>query len=319
MPAWSLGELQTDIVMAGVTRVEKMENFAGDAGNGTSEAAGAQVFVDEYTWGALPEEVLPEHITLPPWAPERIMDFGLSVVKGAYYFFALPALLLCLWWIRCGKWTAEQSILLAAFAGHTLLIIFQILISDSYLYVSRRYLIAAAPLLMGWAGAAVLIVKDLLYRRIPGRYAKPLWVICCTVVMLGLLYDAATPQLKKRYRPRHAFDRKTVLLWSDAIRQDYNGPAERGSRVMRMEYYMSFRRPVVVGDFLPELGYLAGGEGFCTTYDDALARGLIPDYMVMVHPADAANSPGIPSGYRVWQESGDKRGKVFLLKNEVLQ
>ncbi len=194
--------------------------------------------------------------------PESILDFIDSVFKGTYFIFAIPALLMIIYRIRKKQWTPLESVVLVLFVAHTLLIILQIIVFDHYLYVSRRYLLPAAPLLFGWTALAGFALAGEIRRRLPRRVGVPVVALLLLLLAGGLYYDALSPQLKMRTSKKHAFNRLAILKWQDTIRQDYKGPARLDERVFNVYQYHSFRRPTIASDEMVEVGYLAGGEGY---------------------------------------------------------
>lgn len=221
-----------------------------------------------------------EFFRFQPVTWECFVDFLDSMLKGSYFFFAIPALLMIALRLRYKSWTRLESILFWCWLGHGLLIVLQILIFDRYLYVSRRYLLPAAPLAFGWT--ALLLQQGYAYaskRYCAAKVRKTAWILGGIVFCL-LYLDAFHPQLKMRFHRKHAGEREALLVLSKTIRADYHGPTHQTDPVYRSDSYATFRRPLVVSETLPELGFMAGGEGCAITPDEALRAGLQADYMV---------------------------------------
>ncbi len=295
------------------------EETAGDAAGteaGTIEAGGN--VPEMVQWLEPPREILPEHITEPPFSWKRIADFIEAILRGSCFFFAIPALAVLA--VRCRKkrFGTEEAILAGVFAGHTLAIVLQVLIADGYLYVSRRYLLPATPLLFGWTALFCIGVMEWIKTRFPGRAGERLWRGAAVAAVVALLANAADGQLGKRFGEKERFERETIRKWSEAIRAGYNGVPTRENAKLWLECYMSYRRPVVVCHVLPELGYLAGGESFPTTLSDAILRGFDPDFAV--EPVLPDEAPEVPENYTIWKTAGNGRIRLLLLaKKGVLK
>ena len=295
------------------------EKNAGDAAGteaGTIDAGGN--VPEMVQWLEPPREILPEHITEPPFSWKRIADFIEAILRGSCFFFAIPALVMLA--VRCRKkrCSPPEAILAGAFAGHTLAIVFQVLIADGYLYISRRYMLPAAPLLFGWTALMIFDIREWIAARFPGRAGERLWRGMVTAAVIMLAANAADGQLDKRFGEKERFKRETIKKWSEAIRAGYNGPPARTPAKLWLECYMSYRRPVVVCYEMPELGYLAGGESFSTTLKDGIRRGLDPDFALLALPP--GRTPKIPDNYMIWKTAGNSKGRLLLLaKKGVLK
>ena len=206
-------------------------------------------------------------------------DFLTAVVKGNYFWFIVPALIVIAFRLRRREWSEGETLLLAVWLGHGLLIVLQILVFDRYLYVSRRYLLPATPLAFGWTALALQASYRYALVRFPAARVRRT-AVCAAVLAGGFFYlDALAPQLKMRFDPGHAEERTLLRDWSSRIREEYHGPARQTSEILRCESYATFRRPLVAGNALPELGFLAGGEGCGLSPESALGSGLRPDFL----------------------------------------
>lgn len=227
-----------------------------------------------------------------PVTGEIFMDFLTSFLKGIYFLFAIPAIVMMIRRVRRREWTAAETLLFGVWAGHALLIVLQIVIFDHYLYVSRRYLLPAAPLAFGWTALAFQGVYGYFAGRYPVGRVRAAGIVLCIVLGGGLYYEALTPQLKQRFAPRHADGRNALFVWSRRIRTEYEGPDHQTDRIFRMKSYATFRRPLIVSKDLPELGFMAGGEGCPLSIEQALKDGLNADYYAVQYEGVPPVYPG---------------------------
>ncbi len=227
-----------------------------------------------------------------PVTGEVLLDFLTSLLKGIYFLFAIPAFVVMIRRVRHKEWTAAETLLFSVWAGHTLLIVLQVVIFDHYLYISRRYLLPAAPLAFGWTALAFQGMYGYFSGRYPAGRVRTVGIVLCIILGAGLYYEALTPQLKQRFNPKHADGRNALLAWSRKIRAEYRGPDHQTDRIFRMKSYATFRRPLVGSDDLPELGFMAGGEGCPIPPDRALKNGLHADYYAVEYEDVPPAYPG---------------------------
>ncbi len=228
-----------------------------------------------------PSKPLPLLVHLPPdEESEDIPDFLSSLVKGAYFFFSLPALAIILWRIYRRRWTRAESILLALFLGHTLIILLQIIIVDHKLYVSRRYLLPAVPLIFGWTAMAAWWIHRQLLHKLPPNWGKWVFAILCIAAGIGLYIDALMPQIKMYSTSKRVLERQAAETWAEFIRNDYHGSRRPAGHKINIHEYRTFFRPTVACAEIPALGYLAGGEGFDISAWECITRKLPADYLV---------------------------------------
>jgi len=208
-----------------------------------------------------------------------LSDFLDSVGKGYYFWFAIPAVIMVILRMRRHLWSKPETLLLAVWLGHGVIIILEILLFDHCLYVSRRYLLPAAPLAFGWTALALQQLYQYADAHFPSKGVQATAILLC-ITIGGLFYlDALTPQLKERFHPKYAEEQNALLAWSSQILNQYCGPSHQTDPEFRSGSYATFRRPLVVGKALPQLGYLAGGEGCSLTPEEALAIGLHADFL----------------------------------------
>ncbi|MDD5599890.1 MAG: hypothetical protein PHV82_18245, partial [Victivallaceae bacterium] len=123
-----------------------------------------------------------------------------NLVKGfypQYLIFILPVLIFR---ICRRKMSADELILLLMVFVHALGMVGQIAVADKKLFIYKRYLIVAAPLLFGWGAVGARWSYDKLRRSMTFRYR---WV--CTliifIVITGLIFDGWSRVRKKQLNP----------------------------------------------------------------------------------------------------------------------
>lgn len=233
-----------------------------------------------------------------PQEKEPFSEFLTSVGKGIYLPFALPALWMVFLRLRRRRWSSSETVLFCCYLGHTVLLIAEILVFDRKLYVSRRYLLPAAPLAFGWTALAAEELYRLAGRRLSERNRLRLLRIGAGVLAVALYLDALGPQIKGYTSRKHRARRLAVECWAPRIREDYRGPERfSGTRPDPLRY-RSFRRPLVACDELPALGYLSGGEGIWGRPEALRRAGVVADYLVCeAEEVDAASV----RGYELWE------------------
>ncbi len=196
------------------------------------------------------------------WNTADWPDFLSSFFKGMLWYYLLPAAAVIIWRWRHRQWQTPETVLLAVFLGHAAAIIAQIIIFDRYIYVSKRYLLPAAALELGWTALAVRSVFQWMNLRKPAW--KP-WLKTVGAGLLLLLYsDALQDKLKDYLNTDLRMRRKTVLHLADRIRRE-STPVYRAGTGMT---------PVVWSPAIPILGVVAGGSAGKTVGNPAAP----PDY-----------------------------------------
>ncbi len=228
---------------------------------------------------------------------DEMADFLDSLVKGVYYLFFIPAMLMVCRRIMRRTWTVEETILLAVFLGHTLLVVLQILLVDHKLYVSRRYLIAAAPLCFGWTAMALFWIHRKLGEMVSPRTCKVIFYSFCIAAGLGLYADGLGPLIKQYGGSKHLLARDAARKWAVLIREDYSGIRRAAGNRMNPSVYRTFALPLISCRDLLVLGYLSGGEGVAFTPEESCDRKQPADYMA----GEYRSSEPIPefSGYEI--------------------
>ena len=235
---------------------------------------------------------VPENLDFQPVTWTILIEFLVAVSKGYYFLFAIPAIIMIFRRIRSQVWTPLETLLLAVWLGHGLIIIFEILVFDRYLYVSRRYLLPAAPLAFGWTALALRQLYEYCLSRFSIKRVRK--IATGTVLLLCCLFylEALSPELKNRFLPKYAEKRNAMLAWSAQIKTLYQGPSHQTSPQFQSGSYYTFRRPLVACLALPETVYLTGGEGCSLTPEDALTIGLRADFLVARIKDQAPHYPG---------------------------
>ncbi len=214
------------------------------------------------------------------------MELLENIIKGFYPYFAVPAAAGIAWRIAAKRWRRAESIVLGLALAHLLLLLAQSGLEGNW-YLSRRYLLPAAPLLFGWA--AWFIAQC--YRRFPR-----IIVILAIAAGLFLLYDAFRPALEEFTRTKGRRRLLAVELIAPVIRADYSGPAFFRPRLQWREY-CSPARPVVRSPF-PILGLSAGGRH----WEESTSESLTPDYWVAETNSPPPNDRYVPMETFVLEE-----------------
>ena len=212
--------------------------------------------------------------------------------RGFYPPFLLPVLLGIGWRFVRRRWSAGETLLLCIVIGNAVVTALLILIGERYLYISRRYLLPAAPLLFGWSGYFAVSLWDFCRARWPKWFPAGSAVLIFAVCG-GILYGAALSPVIRNFTSKKRRARTgAIFTCAETLRRDYLG-ARFGARSFLLSDYRSNRRPfVVVPDALEIAPMLAGGS---RVFDRRIA-----DYQVL----NFGEQP--PS--RQWREVGEVRG-----------
>ena len=232
---------------------------------------------------------------LPP--PENRRELGVleyigDFFNGFYPPFLLPVLFGIAWRIARRSWNGKETLLFCIVVGNAVVTALLILIGERYLYISRRYLLPAAPLLFGWSGYFAVSLWDYCRERWPKWFPVGTGVLIF-VVCGGILYGAALSPMIRNYTSKKRRARNgAVFACAEIIRGDYRG-ASSGERSFLLTTYRSNRRPfVVVPESLDVSPMLAGGS---QVFDRRVA-----DYLVL--------KPGETPPARQWRKVAEVRG-----------
>lgn len=236
------------------------------------------------------------------FSQKHLLNYQRNFLDGIYWPFALPALLVIVFRIRARRWTREEGWILAVWVLHTVLIMGQILYFDRKLYLSGRYLLPAAPLLFGWTALALLNLRRYWLAR-GGSHAVVR--TAAALMILGLAADTYSREIKSRAIPERRERRNISQKIAEAIRLNYRGSDFDPPTEPDKLHYRSPKRPSILSDDYPEIGYFANGRYF----DDAAEESNRPDYLVL--PPETPP----PSGYLILPAKGigDKKIRLYRL------
>lgn len=224
-----------------------------------------------------------------------LREFMDGVFKGLYPYFFCIAMVVIAWRFKSGQWSPAETILLAALFGHCVLLVAQIAISDHYLYISRRYMLPVAPLSFGWTAIGLLWGYEKLRSAFPRYVTGKTVAVVMVMTATGLFLDAAGPLIKAYTSAKKSRVRKATIAVAKWIKADYQGPNRIRVRQYNPVLYYSDRRPAVLSDALPVVGYVAGGENISTADPELLTQSFWPDYLVL---SDEKVAEVVSDGYR---------------------
>lgn len=181
-----------------------------------------------------------------------MIDFLLSVFKGIYPYFAVPALFFAFYRIKTKQWTSVETLLVLFVLIHGLAEIFQVLVGAKVLYMSRRYLLPCAPLVFGWSAWGIVHVV------IPGiRKAdvKIRTLTVCSFVFIALLLiaDGVRPVIKSYTSSGKNHERHVVEKLAPELSK-ITSSRKNGNIKINKNYYIA-PYPVCIGSSFPALAY----------------------------------------------------------------
>jgi len=265
---------------------------------------------------ATPSAPMPSNSIPSPRQPaamsaSSILDFLGDLFKGMYPYFFVPAVLAIAWRTSRGRFSNEERILLAALLGHAALMVLQIAVFDHKLYVSRRYLLPAAPLAFGWTA----IVLEELYSRMKEKFgARAVKAMAAMAFLLAalLLLDAAAPIIKVKASDKRRAQDLATLECAAWIKADFKPEPGKNRRPFSADRYRSDKRPYIYEGPLHGMAYLAGGTPVALEELDAfMAAGEI-DYMALKEAASVQAMEG--KGYSARREFLLNADKIAILK-----
>ena len=231
---------------------------------------------------AAPEVLICQHEGHPASRTAVLIDFLGGVFKGFYPYFFLPALPVIAWRLARRKMSVEEKILLAALLGHTALLILQIGVYDQYLYVSRRYLLPAAPLAFGWTAMAVLLCNEWLRSKLKSKTYGLLAIALPSLIGALLLLDATAPILKVQLSEKKRLQQEALFKCAAWIKSDYKqSKREVHIRAFDPNSYLSDQRPYIYEGALSGMAYIAGGTSIAPELLDECLSGKELDYLVV--------------------------------------
>lgn len=190
--------------------------------------------------------------------PEQAGDFFNSVMGGvSWVFFPLAVIGAGLRTLK-RQWSREETLLAILFVIFELLVIFQIILHDNYLYTSERYLLTAVPLLLPWSWCAL----EQLWKYVAGFLHLPCQEkffagLVGVFIMLGI-YCAYRGEINEHTRPREIHNTQAVKAIAEVIKTEKRSFHSPTIEVM---HYKSNVRPRVYFD-CPErlqVAVFAGG------------------------------------------------------------
>ena len=122
------------------------------------------------------------------------------------------------------KWDEEQAFLLFLFFVWILGIIFQIVMIENHVYVSKRYLLPVSVLLSGWGVHGIVFCGRKL-RDAAGKRGEYLLRILFAVLPVVCLYHAYSNVLEYKFKREKKEQIQTQKTIADVIRHHYSGPA----------------------------------------------------------------------------------------------
>ena len=199
-----------------------------------------------------------------------------QIIRGCYPLFAVIAVGIMIRRIRNRTWRRQDSVVLAAFAGHILLECLQLLAGDGKFDLPRRYLLPVAPLLFVWAAQGVSEIFK------AWQTAKVLKYAVAFFAVMFLIYDGMKPSLKHYLPGKKGTEAQICTIAGKWIREDYQG--QKQTAAVRHGYmYHSPYLPTVYCRY-QNLSYSSGGRVEPSPFCD------LPDYWVVAEsemlPAD---------------------------------
>lgn len=295
--------------------------------NGSSPdgAGGSPVRSDEsgFALSASPEDAIDAADAQKFYASisaKAIKRFIEESIKGNYPVFLFLALFSVIRRKQRKMWTRPETFVLLLWAGYFLVQVLQIAIFDHYLYMDRRYLLPAAPLLFLWTAFSLESAYLWLAQRYTPATGRKLALLAGTVFAAGLFLDAMSPLIQARCIAKYSSKREAVMYWAERIRQDYQRPQHVPPTAPSLEVYRSGKRPLVVCKALPELGYFSDGESVLLTpeqaqplhylHADYLTKALSPDDGIPHFPGYELLDQQTFRGYRfaLWKRAAPPPG-----------
>ena len=138
-----------------------------------------------------------------------MIDFMLSVFKGIYPYFSIPALCFAFYRIKTKQWTSAETLLILFVLIHGFAEIFQVVVGAKVLYMSRRYLLPCAPLIFGWLAWGVVHVVIPEIRKANAKI-KQLIFYSFSFIAIFLIADGVRPVIKTYTSSRKRHERCVV-------------------------------------------------------------------------------------------------------------
>lgn len=207
----------------------------------------------------------------------------IDLFKGFYpYFFWLAVIGISLRIFR-REWEKKETLLLIFYLAFIAMIALQPFLFYGELSITRRYLLIATPLYLGWSA----YVLQYSYTYVNFLKNKTVLVLLIGGIIIFMLIDAAMPVIKD-FTSKKKDLRITILLISEIIKTDWGDNDGTAIPILKCDFYRSPKRPLIQSDF-KNLSYLSGGQ----TYEQrAFVSGTIPDYIVISNPGIQQKNTG---------------------------
>lgn len=186
-----------------------------------------------------------------------MIDFFISVFKGMYPYFAIPAFFVVLYRIKRKFWTSAETILLLFVVFHTAIEIFQILVGARVLYMSRRYLLPCAPLMFGWFAWGIVhwLVPHIKKLNL---CLKSISIFIAFMIIGLLIFDGMRPVIRTYTSAKKNHERcviKKLVPKVKVISQKISGT---NVTINKSHYIAPYS--VRIGSDYPALAYWSGGR-----------------------------------------------------------
>jgi len=191
---------------------------------------------------------------------DSVLGFIESLIKGFYPHFALFAVPVIFFRIKRKSWTTLETILLVVLIGHALIQVGQVAVSDHRLYVSKRYLLSAAPLSFGWAAIGMTYAYETFFQRFSPDKRKLIGLILLISLFAALYLDGAS-RINRSFLNKKKRERKqNIIACSEWIKDDYRGIGQYDDTVpLHYYHYYSGRKPVIITT-QPAIAYFVKGQ-----------------------------------------------------------
>ena len=186
-----------------------------------------------------------------------MIDFIMSVFKGMYPYFSIPAFIIVLYRIKRKFWTSEETILLLFVFFHVAIEIFQILVGAQILYMSRRYLLPCAPIIFGWLawGIVHLFIP---YIKTQRHRFYSIAVFIAVIIMLLLIFDGARPVIRTYTSSEKKHERRIVKKLVHKVKEISQKNLISNIAVNKDHYVAPYSTRI--GSDYPALAYWSGGR-----------------------------------------------------------
>jgi len=220
-------------------------------------------------------------------------------MKGCYPYFSVIAVIVIYLRMKNRKWTAAETIVLLAIAVHILLESIQIIIGDGKFYMSRRYLLPAAPLFFIWTAKGLKEVHEKYCNSMPRKILAGIFV---SAMVSFLIFDGIKPCVKNRFfKKKHAED-IIIQMAGDYIKNDYAGQPFLNTQKNAYMYHSPYL-PTIYSQY-PYLGTYSGGRSEPSSFGDE------PDYWVLKE-----SEPVPPRSVKIWSFSLPDKTQMCIYAN----